>query len=722
MRGIGDVEPTAAQARPAAGTWPRETWKARREPRGIRTFLISLTKLRSLRKRERHPSDPKAPISKKPGDLDEKLEGPCGLGCVVVPGCQRFNNIHCFLFFYCVLVTSQGIVFALVDLSIDTFQKENNLKTTESYALSLTYDISSCLIVVFISYYGGRGNIPRWITVSSFLIGFGSLLCAFPYFSGGNNQMNVQIEDICQEKKIVIPCKKSSLESKYVPFFILGQTVQGIAAIPLYILGVAFLDNSVATHSAGIYLGFVEASVIIGYSLGYAIGAPLIKASENSTFEKSIENSDNQYWLRTWWIRFVFVSVIAWSTLIPLSCFPHNIQGTAKIKARKPEQPNLFHKFEDREFGTSMKDLFAAIWILVKNPVFLCLTLSKASESLITIGASEILPIYIENQFVLTPSMATTLSGLVLIPGGAIGQLLGGVIVSKLEMSCKNLMRFIMVTSVVALILLALTVFVHCNPVPFAGINEDYGRTGQLGNLTAPCNSYCRCLSSFYSPICGRDDIGYFSPCFAGCTHSKTFNDLKAYYNCSCIKEGLTISDDEGELVDAKPGTCDAKCYKLPLFLAFSFSSIVFSEFSGVPSTLIILWIVSDKQRVLALGVTYVILRIFGTIPGPVIFKMIGESSCTFRDIERCGKKGSCWFYNKTKMARLLIGLCFSCKIFTVFFTAIAFGIYKFLLKENSDIPPIPVKNLKVKKKERAKGQLDHHGQDCRTSEDQSMK
>lgn len=45
-----------------------------------------------------------------------------------------------------------------------------------------------------------------------------------------------------------------------------------------------------------------------------------------------------------------------------------------------------------------------------------------------------------------------------------------------------------------------------------------------------------------------------------------------------------------------------------------------------------------------------------------------------------------------------------------MFFTAIAFGIYKFLLKENSDIPPIPVKNLKVKKKERAKGQLDHHG------------
>lgn len=71
-----------------------------------------------------------------------------------------------------------------------------------------------------------------------------------------NKNIIIFSKDICQEKKIVISCKKSSsLESKYVSFFILGQTLQGIAAVPLYILGVAFLDNSVATHSAGIYLG-----------------------------------------------------------------------------------------------------------------------------------------------------------------------------------------------------------------------------------------------------------------------------------------------------------------------------------------------------------------------------------------------------------------------------------------------------------------------------------
>lgn len=48
-------------------------------------------------------------------------------------------------------------------------------------------------------------------------------------------------------------------------------------------------------------------------------------------------------------------------------------------------------------------------------------------------------------------------------------------------------------------------------------------RTGKLGDLKAPCNSACRC-STFYSPVCGRDNIGYFSPCFAGCTYSKTID------------------------------------------------------------------------------------------------------------------------------------------------------------------------------------------------------
>ena len=67
------------------------------------------------------------------------------------------------------------------------------------------------------------------------------------------------------------------------------------------------------------------------------------------------------------------------------------------------------------------------------------------------------------------------LLGLVLLPGGALGQILGGIIISKLHISSKGLMRFVIVTSAVSLVLLAFGGFVHCDPIPFAGITEDYG-------------------------------------------------------------------------------------------------------------------------------------------------------------------------------------------------------------------------------------------------------
>ncbi|PNJ80594.1 SLCO6A1 isoform 1 [Pongo abelii] len=636
-----EVEPReAARARPPKDRRARGTPKSSKpgkKYRYLRLLPEALIRFGGFRKRKKA----KPSVSKKPGEVDDSLEQPCGLGCLVSPCCECCNNIRCFMIFYCILLICQGVVFGLIDVSIGDFQKEYQLKTIDKLALEMSYDISSGLVAIFIAFYGDRKKVI-WFVASSFLIGLGSLLCAFPSISEENKQRKVGIE------------------------------------------------------------GIAECTSMIGYAMGYVLGAPLVKVPENSTSAtNTTDNNGSPEWLWTWWINFLFAAVIAWCTLIPLSCFPNNMPGSTRIKAGKRKQLHLFDsKLKDLELGTSIKDLCAALWILMKNPVFLCLALSKATEYLVIIGASEFLPIYLENQFILTPTVATTLAGLVLIPGGALGQLLGGVIVSTLETSCKALMRFIMVTSVISLILLVFIIFVRCNPVQFAGINEDYDGTGQLGNLTAPCNEKCRCSSSIYSSICGRDDIEYFSPCFAGCTYSKARNQKKTYYNCSCIKEGLITADAEGDFIDARPGKCDAKCYKLPLFIAFIFSTLIFSGFSGVPIILAITRVVPDKLRSLALGVSYVILRIFGTIPGPSVFKMSGETSCILRDVNQCGHTGRCWIYNKTKMAFLLVGICFLCKLCTIIFTTIAFLIYKRRLNENTDVPDVTVKNPKVKKKE----------------------
>uniref|UniRef100_A0A2K6T8A2 Solute carrier organic anion transporter family member 6A1 n=1 Tax=Saimiri boliviensis boliviensis TaxID=39432 RepID=A0A2K6T8A2_SAIBB len=442
---LGRVESWVARARPAKDLKARESSKSSksRKPRPyLKLFPRALIRFGGFRKSKKvQPPDS--------GEADDSWEQPCGVGCVASPCCECCKNIRCFMVFHCILVICQGVIFGLIDVSIGDFQRQYYVKTIENLALQFSYDISSALVVIFVAFYGDRKKVTCFV-VSSFLVGFGSLLCAFPSFTEKGYQSKAAIE------------------------------------------------------------GIAECSEIIGYALGYVIGAPLVKVHEHST----------------------------------------------------------------------------------------------AAE-----------------------------------------------------------------------------------------------KTGQLGNLTAPCNQNCSCSSSIYSSICGRDDVEYFSPCFAGCMYSKTLNQKKTYYNCSCIKEGLTTEDGEGDFIDARPGKCDAKCYKLPLFVAFIFSTLVFSSFCSVPILLGIMQVVPETLRSLALGVSYVILRIFGTIPGPFIFKISGESSCIFRDTNDCGHRGQCWIYNQTKMAYLLVGICFVCKLCTLIFTTIAFLIYKHRVKDSIDIPDIESENPEVKKR-----------------------
>lgn len=55
------------------------------------------------------------------------------------------------------------------------------------------------------------------------------------------------------------------------------------------------------------------------------------------------------------------------------------------------------------------------------------------------------------------------------------------------------------------------------------------------------------------------------------------------------------------------------------------------------------------------LCISHIIL--LGTIPGPIIFGIIIDSTCILWDINECGTKGACWIYNNIKMAHMLVAI-----------------------------------------------------------------
>nr|XP_045743139.1 solute carrier organic anion transporter family member 4C1 [Mirounga angustirostris] len=634
----------------------------------------------------RPSADP--PVSQElsvPEPLNEFEEGPCGCGNLKPRSLQRCNTPQGFLLYYCLLALTQGIIVnGLVNISISTIEKRYEMKSSLTGLISSSYDISFCLLSLFVSFFGERGHKPRWLAFASFMIGLGALVFSMPKFFGGKYQLGSFFEDTCITTRNRTNCASSSSSlSNYLYVFILGQLLLGTGGTPLYTLGTAFIDGSVPTHKSSLYIGIGYSMSILGPAVGYVLGGQLLTLYIDMDLGQSIAiTEDDPRWLGAWWIGFLLCWLFAWSLIIPFLCFPKHLPGTAKIHSERicqtHQERHSSLKHTEENFGTSLKDFPAALKNLMRNTVFMCLVFSTASEALITTGFATFLPKFIENQFGLSSSFAATLAGAVLIPGAALGQILGGVLVSKLKMTCKNSMKFALLTSLVAFALSFVFVYANCENEQFAGVSELYNGTGKLGNLTAPCNTNCNCLRSYYYPVCGGDGIQYFSPCFAGCRNYISKRHLKVYYNCSCIERNIEMTPTLANFdFEAKAGKCENRCAKLPVFLGIFFATIIFTFMAGTPITVSILRCVHYRQRSLALGIQFMLLRLLGTIPGPIIFGVTIDSTCILWDINECGTKGACWIYNNIKMAHMLVAISVACKTITVFFNGCAVFLYK---------------------------------------------
>lgn len=62
--------------------------------------------------------------------------------------------------------------------------------------------------------------------------------------------------------------------------------------------------------------------------------------------------------------------------------------------------------------------------------------------------------------------------------------------------------------------------------------------------------------------------------------------------------------------------------------------------------------------NIVFINIYFIIDYFIGSIPGPLFFRLTASSSCIYWDVSKCGSKGRCWIYSKTKMAFILLGLC----------------------------------------------------------------
>lgn len=604
---------------------------------------------------------------------------------------QIFNNPRALLFFLCSGSFIQGFVLnGLNSVNATSLERRFGLNSSNIGMIASVYDISAALFGVLISYLCSRGHKPRWLGVSIIIMGLGSLIMSLPHFTTDLYKMGQEIvvdQSLCSVAGNSSSCSSVTNGQRlswYMYIFLLGQILNGVGGATLYTVGFACIDDNVSHKRSPVYISILLCLTMVGVAVGYTAGGKLLDFHVDFLhIDSSRINTDpkNPRWVGAWWVGYLAGGLIALVMGPFLLCYPKRLPQSEKahydddvMKQLRTEDDCQYKKTErGKEYQVT-----GAMCNLFQNPTFLMVTLSAIAESINVAGIATFLPKFIQNHFHQTPSWASMLAGVVVVPAGAAGQLLGGYLSRRLQLHVKGMARMCIIT--LALSSAGVAAFwVRCESGPMAGINANYHngsyRSYSLVNLTSKCNEPCHCTTEIYEPVCNDDGIQYFSPCHAGCKENSRHGNV--YSDCACV-ESLPVNGKGGDAGSrtVSRGSCLHDCMQLFIFLPATFLSVFFSFIAQTPLVSMVLRCTEEDQRSFALGLNAFVVRMLGSLPGPLLIGAIIDHACSVWQTT-CEGDSSCWIYNDMSLAANLIILILALRLVSIVSLLLADRTYK---------------------------------------------
>ncbi|XP_041072187.1 solute carrier organic anion transporter family member 2A1 isoform X5 [Carcharodon carcharias] len=509
------------------------------------------------------------------------------------------SNIKLFVLCHGMLQCTQLLHSAYFKSSIVTIEKQFGLSSFSSGFISSLHEIGNSLLIVFVSYFGSRVHRPRLIGMGGLLLSFGAFLLALPHFISERYKYSV-------------------------------ATVAILFAISVFGPAFGYLLGSVMLHL------FVDLDRV-----------------DPATID--LKPSDPR-WIGAWWLGLLISSSILAIASVPYFFFPREMIPQKKsgsesdILSEMEEQ-----KMEEMTIREFIKMFPKMIVRLLLNPLFIVVVLAQCSFSSVVAGLSTYLNKFLEKQYSTTASYANFLIGSITLPGLATGMVLGGLFMKRFNVPLVKIPWY---SACVLSIVISLTIplfFMGCSTQKIAGINysKDVNSSSSF-NLKADCNAHCFCFDYTFNPVCGVDTIEYISPCQAGCTHS-AFNHstrmIMTYNNCSCIQ---TSTNEDF----AHPGHCKVSCSYLlyPMVFCISFIGMI-ASLTHNPLYMTVLRAVRQEQKSFAIGIQFLIMRMFAWLPAPALFGAVIDSTCIRWNKACTGNRGACSYYDNNLLRKRYLGL-----------------------------------------------------------------
>ncbi|CAH6792679.1 Slco2b1 [Phodopus roborovskii] len=608
-----------------------------------------------------------------------------------------FHNVKFFVLCHSILQLAQLMISGYLKSSISTVEKRFGLSSRTSGLLAAFNEVGSVSLILLVSYFGSRVHRPRMIGYGAILVALAGLLMALPHFISEPYRYDHNSPDRSQnlDASLCLPttvapasalsnnsCSRRT-EAKHltmVGIMFIAQTLLGIGGVPIQPFGISYIDDFAHHSNSPLYLGILFAVTTMGPGMAYGLGSLMLRLYvdiDRMPEGGIILTPKDPRWVGAWWLGFLISAGLVVLAASPYFFFPREmpkekhelrfrrkaLAGTASTVS-KGEELSSQHEPLKKETGLAQiaPDLTVVQFIkvfptvllrMLRHPIFLLVVLSQVCISSMVAGMAIFLPKIMERQFSITASFANMLLGCLAIPFSIVGIVVGGVLVKRLHLSPMQCNILCLLALLLCLLLTLPLFFIGCSTHHIAGITQDLG--AQPGPSLFPgCAEPCSCQLDDFNPVCDTSaHVEYTTPCHAGCTGhvvQEVLGKSQVFYtNCSCVAGDGTVP----------AGSCDSACSHLILpFILLISLGVAVAGITYTPSFMLILRGVKKEDKILAVGMQFMLLRVLAWMPSPVIHGSAIDTTCVHWALS-CGRQAVCRYYDHDLLRSRFIGLQF---------------------------------------------------------------
>ncbi|KAM7353915.1 organic anion transporting polypeptide 33Eb isoform 2-T2 [Cochliomyia hominivorax] len=592
----------------------------------------------------------------------------CGvrsLGWCRGPSCLKYARLRTFVLVLACAGILQGACETYFRISAKQAALENGWNDLIVEWLLVSSGIFQAIFALLFAYWAHRMHPISWLSGTIVLQSLACVIAVIPsimnFADGVLPAFYAEDDEICISNwPISSSALTLSIENSRILILIMLFVLQfalGLASLAFFTVGLVYLDDNSTSIDSPAVIATVFGAKIFGLQVGslLILGVGAINLG--------------------WWLGWVIIAPAVLISGILVGLFPKTLPTTAIHQAaqRILEETRIrqfgsqFSTYiDDTGFGPSVKRIFGN-----KLLMFNIVSIMFIQGATINYGLQE--ESYLQSRFFLPYSeedglmqewKARFISFFMKPPAAAISMFTGGLVISKLKLTGRNIAAINIGLGIKLLAIYIAFIFIKCEVGPLGGTVN--------GKLQQPyCSRQCICNPTSFLPVCPENStVTYFSPCYAGCSKKTTINSLELYEGCSC---GGTNNYDMNTAfnIKATEGACSAKtcANMLIIFQILSVLTACIYGMTTIGKIIISLRSVLPQDKGLALAMEVMFLGLFAYIPAHLAYDVVTRTTCVYwaPEYAKCllrenPKHGN--ILNILTASLVLIGLIFDILVF----------------------------------------------------------